>query len=316
VQLSKTVPPAITSETKQVAPIPPAEPTSSKAQKSANKRDNHEEHSTPPAAPFAKKPGKIEVEKQAPLQRPLSKQENVQLSKTVPPAITSETKQVAPIPPAEPTSSKAQNVDETFKGLSDSQARDLLKKQWGGSVLVIPVGKLKVIGGPAGSSKSPDLSKGEISEGRYLFLQNAADLGFLTIKKDPNHSMQGNDISLIYVDATAKAKEAARRGGVPQTEGALKFLRGDPTIEKIVKNEAHKIGSDEYRVVTGTYNMNWSPELQQLMGEEKLTNHRFVALLKYDPLAAQWKVSTYDHSSKDGTFSTNKVSAALSKLGL
>lgn len=67
VLLSKTVPSAFTSETKQTAPVSPSEPTSSETKKPENKRSNHEEKSSPSAAPVAKQSRKIEVKKQAPL---------------------------------------------------------------------------------------------------------------------------------------------------------------------------------------------------------------------------------------------------------
>jgi serine/threonine protein kinase len=67
VQLSKTVPSAFTSETKQTAPVSPVEPTNPEAQKSENKRSSLEGKSPPSTAPVAKQSRKIEVKKQAPL---------------------------------------------------------------------------------------------------------------------------------------------------------------------------------------------------------------------------------------------------------
>ena len=66
VLLPKTVPSASTPETKQTALTSPAEPTNSEMQKPENKRSNHEEKSSPSAAPVAKQSRKIEVKKQTP----------------------------------------------------------------------------------------------------------------------------------------------------------------------------------------------------------------------------------------------------------
>jgi hypothetical protein len=91
---------------------------------------------------------------------------------------------------------------------------------------------------------------------------------------------------------------------------------GNFRVEKIVKNEAQRKGTDEYRIVMCTFKAQWTPEWKQvsaIRGYPLSEDRKAITLFKFDPFKPEWVMVTQDLANKDAEFKTNFVSKKLSE---
>jgi hypothetical protein len=120
----------------------------------------------------------------------------------------------------------------------------------------------------------------------------------------------------ITVQKTPKGEELAQKGGLPQQPNSLVIRTGILRVDKIVKNEVQRKGTDEYRVVLCTVKAQWTPEWKQvraISGSPLSEDWKAITLFKFDPFKPEWVFMAQDLADKDAEFHTNSVSKKLSE---
>ena len=96
----------------------------------------------------------------------------------------------------------------------------------------------------------------------------------------------------------------------------LEIRTGKFRITKIVKNEEHKKGIDEYRLVMATCDAKWNPDFKafwELMWGRLAEKRNVIVLLKFYPFESKWKELTADAANANEEFKSNKVARALDR---
>lgn len=217
--------------------------------------------------------------------------------------------------------------------LTDSQAKDLIETfMISTSEYSIRLGPLTIVGGMMGMGASPNPQQGSISADQYKTYKAFERLGLISIEEDRgfrdhksgkkfswgdyNQQFSGV-IDKIVVRDTSKGKDIAQQGGLPQKNGWLTIKQGMFYVEGIVRNEALRRGTYDYRLTMATYVARWTPEYKQaveMSGRRILDERKAMLLFKYDPFDSKWVIVASDYANRSEEFTTDNVSRAISKL--
>ena len=219
--------------------------------------------------------------------------------------------------------------------LSNSEAKQLLEKGFNASVFGIRLGPLYMT--------SIDLDQlGNIIKPYYKTLKAYEKFDIIALQEDQclqNYQayLKTNDqnkidqvshlcygsysegaliVGKIIVQKTHKGEEIAQKSGFSQREDVLLIRHGTFQVDKIVKNEAHRKGVDEYRVVMCTYKVQITPEFKQaqaILGNPISEEGKSITLLKFDPFKSEWVRIASDVANINEDFKTNDVSKKLAE---
>jgi hypothetical protein len=183
--------------------------------------------------------------------------------------------------------------------LSDDQAIAVIEAYWNAALLHVPLGTFDVVSDD--SEGGPNAMPESALERWYLPLQQA---GVIAITEEPGAAKK------IAVTVTAEG----RKKNVSDDPAMLAMRQGMPKIEKITRNEAIHRGADDYRIVGAQYIANWEDAVAGVLaycGNAVTPEQKSVVLLKFDPVAGEWRVLAEDDANAADAFCTQKVASAL-----
>ena len=211
--------------------------------------------------------------------------------------------------------------------LTDRDIKSLLETEWNGvsNTVPVPLGNFAVLGGLLGSP-NVDASKGTISSDTYKYLIAWQKVGLVTVRHDQQYEnfRSGRNFSWDQF-AELTQKNVQTKIAVTPTEHGRQYLKsgsmdkleippGKFRITKIMKNEEHKKGVNEYRLIMATYDAEWSPEYKafsELMGNKIDQKRKVINLRKFDPFESKWKHYAEDDANANEEFKSDNVARAL-----
>ena len=196
--------------------------------------------------------------------------------------------------------------------LTDAEAKNLLETYARAQLHRIKLGPLVV-----STQEDLERSPGAISQSTYKTYQAFEKLGLVSITREYPSGFTGWQEVRLFVGKTPQGEEAVKRDGLPQKEGWMVMRRVVAFhVEKIVKNEGRREGTDDFRILLFSYSVKRTPEmarLQEVLGLPHSEKMKARWLLKFDPFRDEWKTITADIASVDQEFTTNWVSRGLSR---
>jgi hypothetical protein len=220
---------------------------------------------------------------------------------------------------------EAMEASAVASRLTDSDIKSLLEADWNKSTLTVPLGNFAVLGSPL-YTPSVDASKGTISTDTHTDLIAWQTVGLVTIRRDQQYEnfRSGRNFSWdqwdeltqkhvqmkIVVTPTERGRQYLKSGSMNK----LEIPQGRFRITKIMKNEEHKKGVDEYRLIMATYDAEWTPEVKafsELRGNKLGEKRKVTLLMKFDPFASKWTGYAMDVVNANEEFKSNNVARAL-----
>jgi len=158
--------------------------------------------------------------------------------------------------------------------------------------------------------------------GLHRILEKA---GIFEIEERP--SSLGENWREVTVRLSPKGKDLVEQWGLPRRENVFCIKRGNLKITNIGRNELHQKGLDNYRVLMGTGDWEFTEEMEFVTNEVRLAlmkagmtvpetdlrSSKFIVLLKHDPFRGEWRFVTADMAQVDEEFQSNRVLEYLQK---
>lgn len=210
--------------------------------------------------------------------------------------------------------------------LGNGEARTVIETAWNKAGVELMLGEVKFV------AENLDQGKGREGIEMWPLYQAFAKSGVIAIsnEKDLTKNFGGwNDwFSLtqsgVRRTATIRLGERGKAGGTVKRIGDFDLLLmkvATTKVESIVANDEVLVGTDQYRVVLGTFTSDVRAEMSAAFERYRdrnkfLREGRFKILLKYDPFDKQWRMVTQDFGKRTEDFRSNTVGRTIQSLKL